>query len=160
MNASDILRYGHLTLLKSLDQVTETSTPGVCGIWSVKDIVAHLASYENMLTDVLNSVLDPATPIPVLKRMASPGFNDAEVAARQNHPWETVLEEYRTGYERNAALLEQIPVATRRQNGLLTWYGSDYDLEDFLVYTFYGHKREHAAQIMLYRDRLNSDLQS
>jgi hypothetical protein len=27
-------------------------------------------------------------------------------------------------------------------------------LDDFIVYTYYGHKREHAAQIAAFRDRL------
>jgi hypothetical protein len=27
-------------------------------------------------------------------------------------------------------------------------------LEDYIVYTFYSHKREHAAQIALYKKRL------
>ena len=31
---------------------------------------------------------------------------------------------------------------------------SEYSLEDFIVYTFYGHKREHSAQIAAFRDRL------
>jgi hypothetical protein len=42
----------------------------------------------------------------------------------------------------------------RRQNGALPWYGAEYDLEDFIAYSFYGHKREHTAQINVFRDAL------
>jgi len=40
------------------------------------------------------------------------------------------------------------------QNGTLPWYGEVYALDDFLVYAYYGHKREHSAQIAAFRDRL------
>jgi hypothetical protein len=38
--------------------------------------------------------------------------------------------------------------------GLLPWYSAEYDLEDYITYAFYGHKREHCAQIAVYRDTL------
>ena len=37
--------------------------PGVAGVWSVKDIIGHLAAYERVLIDVFNSFLHQnATP--------------------------------------------------------------------------------------------------
>jgi hypothetical protein len=51
-------------------------------------------------------------------------------------------------------LIRQIPLETRRKSGLLPWYGAEYDLEDYITYAFYGHKREHCAQIAVYRDTL------
>lgn len=46
----------------------------------------------------------------------------------------------------------QIDAAVRREPGRLPWYGMEYALDDYLVYQFYGHKREHAAQIQAFRD--------
>jgi hypothetical protein len=53
MNAVDILKYGQLTVLRTLDGLPESAweTPGACGVWSVKEIIAHLASYEQVLVD-------------------------------------------------------------------------------------------------------------
>jgi hypothetical protein len=31
--------------------------------------------------------------------------------------------------------------------GSIPWYGPEYALDDLLVYTMYGHKREHAPQL-------------
>ena len=72
MNAVEILKYAHLTVLQTLDGFPASvwDTPGASGTWSVKDIIAHLAS------------------------------------------------------------------------------------DDFLVYAYYGHKREHSAQTAAFRDRL------
>ena len=55
MNAADILKYGQLTALQSINGFPEAEweTPGACGYWSVKDIIAHLASYELVLVDIL-----------------------------------------------------------------------------------------------------------
>lgn len=157
MNAQDILKYGHLTVLRTLEGVpaSQWTTPGVCGWWSVKDILAHLASYEGVLVDVLRS-LQADVPTPTLDRYLSrdENFNDAQVAQRQAASPEAVLEEYRETCRTAQALLEELPTSRRREAGLLPWYGSEYDLEDYIVYAFYGHKREHSAQIAVFIDRL------
>ena len=51
MNTLDILKYGNLTFLNSLHGFSEPewTLDGVCGYWSIKDITAHLTSYENLL---------------------------------------------------------------------------------------------------------------
>ena len=67
-----------------------------------------------------------------------------------------MLAEYIDAYEQAAALLPEISPELRRQNGTLAWYGDQYDLDDFILYTFYGHKREHCAQISVFRDTLSS----
>ena len=65
-----------------------------------------------------------------------------------------VLAEYETAYARAVTLMVRIPVEGRRLDGVLPWYDSEYSLEDFIVYAFYGHKREHSAEIAAFRDRL------
>ena len=82
------------------------------------------------------------------------GFNDAEVGARRDKTVAEILAEYNETYGQTAKLLAQIPIEKRRQNGILPWYGAEYDLDDFITYTFYGHKREHSAQIAVFRDQL------
>ena len=87
MNAPDILYYGNTKIHEYIDELSEAEceAAGVCGWWSVKEIMA-----------------------PDLCRLP----------------------------------------------GTLPWYGNRYSLDDFIVYTFYGHKREHGAQIGVYRDKI------
>ena len=42
MNAADILKYGHQTVLRTIADLPDDAweTPIVCGIWSCKDIIA------------------------------------------------------------------------------------------------------------------------
>ena len=160
MNVIDILRYGHETVVTAVAELPESEwdVPGVCGNWSVKDIVAHLASFEQLLIEVSLSVLqnDPPTPVLDLLLVDEARFNDIEVAKRRDHTIEVIWTEYKTAHETAVSLINQIPQEKLRQKGLLPWYGPAYDLEDFLVYTYYGHKREHCAQIDLFRDRLTT----
>jgi hypothetical protein len=157
MNVLDILKYGNLTLLKSLDGLPEENwaVGGVCGWWSVKDIMAHLASYELMLAEALDTFTG-AEFGPTMSEMAQMGgeWNDTQVERRKDKTVDEVLAEYKQVHARVMELATQIPGERYRENGAIPWYGPDYCLDDFIVYTSYGHKREHSAQIMVYRDQI------
>jgi hypothetical protein len=154
MNANDVLRYGHLTLLATLDLLPEghAETPGVCGVWSAKDVVAHLASYELVLVDLLESFVAGRQQGFINPMDAA--FNDEQVARRRHLSMAEARDEYERTYGQVSELIGQIPVEQRRRAGELPWYGPEYDLEDYLVYSFYGHKREHSAQIAAFCDTL------
>jgi hypothetical protein len=153
-----VLYYGHGTVVRALDGLPHELwlTPGVVGYWSVKNIISHLASFEMVLIELLGA-LPQGRPMPTIERFkANPQvFNDVEVdQKRADQSPADAWAEYTANHQRALSLLEQIPVADRRRVGALPWYGPEYDLEDFLAYSFYGHKREHCAQIMVYRDGL------
>lgn len=157
MNATDILKYGDATFHQSFKDLPEPhwNTPGACGYWSVRDIVAHLASYELVLVDVLTGFLGGG-PTPNLDKMKADysGFNDKEVDARKGLSVAETIAEYEAAYAKVAGLIPQIPVSILQQAGTLPWYGSEYAVDDYIVYAFYGHKREHSAQIAAFRDTL------
>jgi hypothetical protein len=160
MNTSDVLLYGHLWVLKHLDGLTdeECEHPNVCGVWSTKNIVAHLASFEWVLAEVLTGFVDPG-PTPTLdahKNMDGDAFNAFQVDGRKTRSYQETLAEYKAAYDRVMAILPRIPEETLRETGRLPWYGEDYSLEDFIVYQYYGHKREHMAQVAVYRDTLRN----
>lgn len=157
MNAQDILKYGDSFLLRTLDGLPTSlwNESGVCGIWSVKDIIAHLASYEHLLTDVLGGFAG-SSQTGALQSLFENGsrFNDVEVESRHSLSAEDVLKEYQDAHRRNLDLAAQLAPETYRQVGSLPWYGAEYSLDDYIVYSFYGHKREHGAQIDVYKDKL------
>jgi uncharacterized damage-inducible protein DinB len=155
MNASDILKYGNQTFLRSLENVpqSEWEKGGVCGVWSVKDIVAHLASYELVLCDILGGFIGSG-PTPHLDQFkAGRGFNDSQVEMRKGKSSAEVLAEYNAAHAEVMRLIAQLPTEKLREPGTLPWYGMEYALDDFLVYTYYGHKREHSAQVDIFRDK-------
>ena len=156
MNAVDILKYGQGTALQAIEAfpASQWETAGACGVWSVKDIVAHLASYEEVLVDVLGGFLG-GHATPHLDRFTqSEHFNDAEVEERRSQSSEQVLKSLTTAHAQVMELAARISPEVYRQVGTLPWYGADYSLDDMLVYMYYGHKREHSAQIAAFRDHL------
>lgn len=161
MNAVDILKYGQQTVLQTLQSFPEASweTPSACGVWSVKDIIAHLASYELVLIDVLSTFARSESDVstPYLSRYTEPGgqFNDEEVAVRKQKSMKEVLGEFSDAHARVMSMILRISPETLRQTGTLPWYGTGYSLDDVLVYMYYGHKREHSAQIAAFRDQLS-----
>lgn len=158
MNAIDIIRNGHSTVLEAVDGLTTShwQAPGACGEWTAKDIIAHLASYEWMLVETLASLIHEDAATPTLDRFGQEpaAFNDAEVEKRRDNSVDEVWAEYKKAYAEAIALAERVPSEAWTQDGVLPWYGDAYDLDDFVAYSFYGHKREHCAQIAVVRDRL------
>ncbi|MEW5960028.1 MAG: DinB family protein [Chloroflexota bacterium] len=158
MNVLDVLKYGHQTVLQTINNLPQTDwdTGGVCGVWSVKDIMAHLASFERLLVDILGTFLgQPSTPY--LDRYLEAGpllFNDTEVARRKEKTVAETLAEYNEQQAQTMKLVARIPAETWRQVSTLPWYGPEYALDDFIVYSYYGHKREHCAQIAVFRDQI------
>jgi hypothetical protein len=158
MNAVDILKYGHRTVSRAIDGLPESDwqTGGVCGYWSVKDIIGHLTAFEHVLVEVLTSFLDGGE-MPYLNEMGSIGpqkFNDVEADKRKDRPVDVVLGEYNDTHAQTMELARRIPAETWTKVGTLPWYGMEYALDDLIVYQYYGHKREHCAQIAVFRDTL------
>jgi hypothetical protein len=59
-------------------------------------------------------------------------------------------------YEETLRLVQRIDAETLRRPGTLPWYGDAYALDDYIVYQYYGHKREHTAQINVFKDALKA----
>jgi hypothetical protein len=159
MNHVELLKNGHHTICEAIDGLAdhEWELPNVVGQWSVKDLIAHLAAYEQVLVDLFSTLLCLGRPTPTLDRFREQyvlAFDEDEVARRQATTAAATLAEYETAHAQTIFLLSQVPEALSREQGVMPWEGSPYDLEDFLIYTAYGHKQEHAAQIAAWRDRL------
>ena len=160
MNPADILKYGQRTMHGALDAVPmdQWEVAGVCGVWSVKDIVAHLTSYELWLVETFNNILHQSGQ-PLLEQVGKlgfDGFNDEQVSSRKPLSAQAVLTEFDRAYEEVTRLTKDVPAALWSQNGTLPWYGAEYSLDDYIVYSFYGHKREHSAQVNVFKDSLKN----
>lgn len=157
MNAHDILYYGNRTLLASLERVPPDARTrgGLIGWWSAREAMAHLAIFEAGLTEVLESFLGGPPP-QIMPGMESEK-NDALVAQKQGMTFDELLREYDAHMARNLELIRQLAPETLRAVGTIAWYGDEYALDDFLVYAYYGHKREHAARFEAFGDALESN---
>ena len=160
MNAVDILKYGDSFFMEAIHELPEADwlTPDVCGVWSVREIVAHLASAELLLIDVLHDFLGEPGPRPTMESFMTVGpanFNEVQVGQRQGMTVAETLAEYQGGHATNMTLIARIPAAKCAEVGTIPNYGPEYSLDDFIVYSYYGHKREHGAQVAVFRDLLS-----
>jgi hypothetical protein len=158
MDAAAVLKYGHQEILRGMEGLDQNHwmTDGVCGVWSVKDILAHLVSYELLLQDVFNSTLGTAET-PILNELFQHGpygFNDVMVDRYKNKSTSEIWADYLAAYDTAMGLAEKIPAAKFAEVGTISWYGNEYSLDDLMVYQYYGHKREHIAQVNVFRDTL------
>lgn len=163
MNASDVIKWGHDFVTRNVDNfpLEHWEAPNVCGWWSSKLIIAHLTSFELLLNEVLRSFQSsgPGQPTPYLDQFTGQGgqiFNDFQIAARQDRPAADVYAEYNAAAAESQRLVGALDSATLQRAGSLPWYGAEYALDDFLVYQYYGHKREHTAQINVFKDTLKA----
>ena len=120
MHALDVLKYGNLTLLRSVHKLPEADwrTPNVCGYWSVKDIIAHLASFEHALIDVLGVARgEPMGPTLAAMMRDGQAFNDTEVPARAALSPAETLAEYEATHARVMELAAALPAECFRDDG-------------------------------------------
>lgn len=154
MNALDVLKYGHATLSAAAEAVPagDRLTPGACGRWSPKDVMAHMLAYELMLSAVLAPFGGTAPPAQE-GESSEDRLNDGAVARYADESWDTVLELYNAAHAKVVEQAAALGPAVLAQVGTIPWYGPEYSLDDFIVYAFYGHKREHSAQLAAFCDR-------
>ncbi len=156
MELTGLLEYAHDMVLKSSAGLAETGRTEelACGTWSVTDVMGHLCSFKHFAADVV-STFTGNTDTPYLQLMFTLGgdFGDAQVATRQDFSFEANLAEYNESHQRMMALLARIPEAEIHRPGTLPWYGDQYALDDFILYTDFGHQIEHATQLALLRDQ-------
>ena len=160
MNTVNVLEYGHEAVLQAIDNISEIDweRPGVADNWSIKNILAHLTAYEYVLSDALYQLRGGKTT-PTLDRWLedAEAFNRHEMELRREDSFNDMLDEYREAHAETISQIIRIPEENLRQGGILPWYGEAYDAEDFITYASYGHKREHAAQIIAYRAHLATE---
>ncbi len=156
MNAAEQLENNHLLVIQSVDNLPELDwdVPNVHGTWSVKDIIAHLTSYEHILTDVFRTFLEESPDTPYLSKFIKQNsdFNATEVETRKYSTAQQVIDEYEEAQVDSTALLARIPADIADKAGTMPWYGPERSLNDLII-SFSTHIREHCEQIAAFRER-------
>src|SRR5690606_19110765 len=123
MNACDILKYGHTFVLRILKGLPyeDWDTPNVCGTWSTREIIAHLASFDQVLIELLTGFVGGDAPTPILDAFKADGqkFNGTQVPLRQGLNPAEQLAEYNDLHARTLELVARIPEETLRHPGTL-----------------------------------------
>lgn len=153
MNALDVLMYGQRTIRSTMDRFGPDDWERTAlGVWTAKDLLGHLGAFEVRFADVLAGFV--GEPLESDLTSADPAtFNDDQAAIRKDWPIDRIRGELLDAYERVMRHAARIPRDTWSEVGTIPWYGPEYCLNDLVVYTMYGHKREHDPQLSAVLER-------
>lgn len=155
MNALEALELGHQAVMEAVQDLSDWNKTITREGWSTKDVMAHLASHEYVMIDVLRASFYGGS-VPMWSRwmQGTARFDREEVARRRNDTVAQVLKEYTEAHFETINLLIRVPSAAQEWVGLLPWYGVEYAVADFafVLGSFYGHKLAHSAQIAASRN--------
>jgi uncharacterized protein (TIGR03083 family) len=153
VNPIDVLRYGRRDVDALIDRLRPDDWTAIAlGTWTTKDLVGHLGAFEVRFADILAIALG-ASPDTDLVRADPATFNDDQAAVRRDWTVADVVTELRDASDRVAERAARIPADRWVEVGTIPWYGPQYSLDDLVVYSMYGHKREHAPQLEAVLDR-------
>ena len=137
-----------LAFLTSFSGLSDKSllTPGVTAAWSVRDLMAHVTTWEREALKAMPLIL-AGKPLP---RYASVGGIDAFNAREQERKGGASLHRVKQGlgatHGRLVAFLKGVPPAA---------YASEGRFVKRLRVDTYGHYREHTKHILAWRESQN-----
>lgn len=142
----DATRTELLSLLAGLDEAA-LDRKGLVGDWSVKNVLAHLAAWEDWVVQALPPrIATGTTPGEFRERAANEDrFNQAEVAEREElAPDEQLMELERVRAELLAFVRQLGPAAVARTQPWDTWPGT---LPEYLLAALHDHEAEHIVAL-------------
>ncbi len=136
--------YEHLEELLSRAALHDTEASGVCGEWSVKDIVAHLIAHEQRTLAELNAAREGRHLD--IKHDENDSFNDGAVYAYRAAMFEIVRSQLRRSHEHLIKAIKALDDADFNPQGAFV-KALDDTVEGAVANNTYEHYDEHSAQI-------------
>jgi uncharacterized protein (TIGR03083 family) len=101
-------------LAATLAQVREDQMdePGVCGAWSVKDVLAHIVAWEELMVRCLREIQDLTVPGLVPYGISDDALDELNEQIREENrgkPLDQVLKEFERSYEESVTAVEATP---------------------------------------------------
>ncbi len=137
------------TLLSRME-IYDVEAGGVCGEWSVKDIVAHLIAHEQRALGELRAAKngDPVPPLPA----DNDSFNAGAVFACRTMPFDLVRDQWHRSYRRVVEVVEGLDEADFDPQGEIA-RALDDSIDGALANNTYEHYDAHGAQIAAWLER-------
>ncbi len=126
--AIEILETERRRLEQNLAKLSQADMlqPGVVGEWSVKDVLAHLASWEQLFLDWYAADQrgeTPHPPAPDLTWKQLDILNERIFKKHHNRPLSKILAEFRKTHEQFMATVQAIPKKDITTKGRFAWIG-------------------------------------
>ena len=131
-------------LLAGLNE-TQLTTPGVNGVWSVKDNLAHLTAWHLRQLDLLQGVRQGKEPgIRLVEDWSVDELNEQLYQENKDRPLAEVLAAFRSSYQR--VLADVQAMSDEELNKPISWL-NDRPIWLWVAGNTYEHYEEHAGFI-------------
>ena len=134
-----------LELLLAQLSVAEMNRPGAVGVWSVKDVLAHLAFWERHAVNTLRAVARGETPA-LSADDETERKNASVVAQYYQRPLATVIADWQQAREELLDAIENLDDADLNDPNRFPW-SAGQSLLDRIAGNSYDHEQEHIEQI-------------
>lgn len=159
MNSDEILdaledtREQFLDCIEGLSE-NEMQLPGVVGEWSVKDIIAHLSSWEAELVKLLWQAAQGLPPTTAFFTQSSVDeTNAAWQKTMKDRPLDKVLADFAAVRKQTIRRLEAFSDDQLNNPRRYTWQRQT-PLWEWIANNTFSHEAEHMQQIQLWRSKL------
>jgi uncharacterized damage-inducible protein DinB len=125
--------------------------PGAVGIWSVKDVLAHIATWESELVTALSQVQNRRVPS-MLAIEDIDDWNEDQYHANVQRPLEAVLADLEGVHRVLCRKVEEFDERSLIDNRRYKWMEGE-PLAYLIQETASWHEREHAEEIRAWRQR-------
>jgi len=145
----------------ALAQVREDrmDEPGVCGAWSVKDVLAHIAAWEELMVRCLREIQDRAVPVLVPYGIPDDALDELNGQIREENrekPLDQVLEEFQRSYGESVRAVEATPEEELLAVGRVEELGNE-PLWHMVAANTCWHYRDHGASLEAWQKGLGGD---
>jgi uncharacterized damage-inducible protein DinB len=126
----------------------EMTQPQVEGVWTVKDVLGHIASWEETCLEPLQRYADGG-PFEVEVIEDYMAWNDEQAARKRDVPLDTILEELANVRQGLVEAASRLSAGQWKQRVPFSWGGRGTIAE--VLDVFYQHELEHVRSIQRWR---------
>ena len=134
-----------MELLLAQLSVAQMNQPGAVGVWSVKDVLAHIAFWERYAANILSAAARGETPQPTADDETE-RRNASVVAQYYQRPLSAVIADWQQAREELLEQIERLTDADLNDPDRFPW-SEGRALRDHIAGNSYEHEHEHIEQI-------------
>ncbi len=150
------IKSGRAALLTAIQGLPEDILlrPFAVGIWSIKDVLAHIAVWESELITALAG-LDQHAKVPHIVQIEDfDEFNDAQYRVNVRRPLDVIQEDFQGVHDQLLKIVEKIDERLLNDAKRFPWMMGE-PVWTLIEENGYLHEQEHAQDIMRWRREQN-----
>lgn len=141
--------------LEALDGLSDEAKrrPGACGIWSIKDLFAHLAAWESELITAINQVKNGQKPA-IIDIEDTHEWNDEQYHANAPRPLDVVEADFHGVHRQLIQVIEDLDEKILFDRWKYKWMEGEpfaYLIQELAPW----HEQEHIEDILIWRAENN-----